>query len=463
MASIGRNGRGQITDREIERLTLPEGKAQEDYWHPDLAGFGVRVGKRGAVYVAKGSVDVGGRKRPRRITIGRTDLIGLVDAMARGRELLGMMATGVDPNAAAEEEAGRISTLADLLDRARAGKGDGYARNVEQYMPGLLEKKLTDIDAGRIEARYREIIAEVAARGHGPSARSEAPGVATANAVLRGLSAAWNYVETLEGDRHGIPANPVGRLAKVKAVRKTPVKHDRIPSAALGRFWTELSEEKFIVGRDAIAVMLLTGLRRQSVCAMRVEEWDADRRVLTFAAGRLKGKGRAVTVPVSEEVAAILDRRTAVAGRKGWMFPGSGKDGYLAEPRSVLDRMMKVVGGVCNVHGLRRTFSSEAAFVMGEVQRKSLMVHAMSGVTQEVYTEIAAEDLRGSAQAVTDRLLGYCDDAKVIDRLLAGVTSDGVDLSELKARALDEVKATGLRQAAADAPGYEALTRAEGR
>ncbi len=460
MAVLPVDGRGRVTDKTVRAIPLAQ-KGQVLYWHPTLPGFGVRVGKKARVYICQAQVKVGGRKRDRRETIGSADVWSLADAADRARELITLMQSGVDP----KHQSDGIDTLEDLLARARESRGETYASVVDKYMADFLERRLVDIDAGAVERRYREIIEGVRSRKKAGAKYSAAPGVATANGVMRALSAAWNFVAALE---NGIPDNPVRKLATAKVIRKTPTKDDVIPEDKMAAFWDGWMSYDWQVGRDLLALLVLTGIRRNMACAMRIEEFVAGSGnsggVIRFDAARVKS-GKDVELPVSAEVAGLLERRAKKAV-DGWLFPSSGKTGHVVEPRFGLDKICEGIDGLrVSVHGLRRTFGSAAMFEMGEIQRKVLMMHSLGGdVTSAHYSVTTPEALRPYAQRVSDRLIGLASDSGAVRRLIVngahGAAGGPTERSERRAELLHDAKAGALARASKNAPEFDELKNA---
>lgn len=431
MAHIVLNGRGQVTERTIKELPLTD-KGQAIYWHPEVPGFGVVCGKTSRSYIAQGKVMVGGRRRDRRITIGSVETWSLDEALVRGRKKLVQMGSGIDPKEVAREEAlvARVEgwTLRSMLERMRQRKGTrygpGYGADLERYMADMLDLKAAEITGRLVNERYWAIQEQV-------KKRRKTTGVATANRVMRDFRAIWNYIDGIDEE---LGRNPVKSLRHDWI--STPTKSDRIPEEKLGEFWQAIWDQPFVAGRDVVIFMLLTGFRRRVACSLGVDEWDSEAGVIRFGAGRMKG-GKEWSVPVSTQVKALLDRRMSVTVGDEWLFEGKmagrGKrrksvDGWVKEPRYALDRVAKEVGFECSIHGLRRTFSSEAIPVIGEVQRKMLMGHSLGGdVTTAHYSVMGLEALRPAAQAVSDKIVGYGPDW-VIDRIRTGeVSGNGMD------------------------------------
>ena len=79
-----------LTEKTIQNLKMPPGKAQAKFYDRLVPGFGVRVGSGGAkVFFLFVRVLQGGKWRPVRVTIGRHRAISLSDARDRARGIRG--------------------------------------------------------------------------------------------------------------------------------------------------------------------------------------------------------------------------------------------------------------------------------------------------------------------------------------------------------------------------------------
>nr|WP_254448208.1 integrase family protein [Ruegeria sp. HKCCC2117] len=421
----------------IEGLALTD-KGQVLWWFPPeiLKGFGVLCGKTSKSYVVQAKITVNGRRRDRRVTIGTVGVWTLDDALAKGRELLRMMEDGIDPKAvasAAEADAEVEGwTLKSMLERVRRKKGAGYGGDVERWLSDWMDLPAEQITGRLVNDRYHWIIDDVKAR-RGTS------GITSANKVMRELKAIWNYIDAIDEE---LGRNPVRGLKH--DMLPTPTKSDRIPSDGLAGFWREIWAEPFEAGRDLVIFLLLTGMRRGVGCSLAVDEWDSRERVLRVAGERMKS-GRSFEVPVSAEIAAMLDRRAGLS-RHGYIFEGKtagrGKrrvsdEPWVKEPRYVLDRVGGRCGWKCSVHGLRRTMNSEAIGIIDPTFRKILMAHSLGGEVNEAnYSVVDVEALRPAAQAVTDRLIGYAEDA---DEVRGRIQSGAGCVPDWKAKAAEQL------------------------
>jgi integrase len=85
------------------------------------------------------------------------------------------------------------------------------------------------------------------------------------------------------------------------------------------------------VSRRLDGADVITGLRRATVCAIRREHINLRKGTL-FIPKPKGGADRAYTIPLSDAAMVIVERRLAATNNE-WLFPGSGKGGYIRDPR----------------------------------------------------------------------------------------------------------------------------------
>src|SRR5690606_4396018 len=107
---------------------------------------------------------------------------------------------------------------------------------------------------------------------------------------------------------------------------------------------------------DFLLLLLFTGLRRNEAAQLRWKDVDLESRMLTIP----DPKNRVPhTLPLSDFVFEMLERREEWA-TSPWVFAGSGKKGYLVEPKKQIQRVIEVSGVQFSIHDLRRTFATVA-------------------------------------------------------------------------------------------------------
>lgn len=102
-----------------------------------------------------------------------------------------------------------------------------------------------------------------------------------------------------------------------------------------------LAEEPNEVARDYILLSLLTGARKGNVLAMRWQEIDFDNK--TWRIPKTKND-ESLIVPLMDQAIDILQERKKSNiklnyGNKNFVFPGTGTNGYLADPKKAWQRI----------------------------------------------------------------------------------------------------------------------------
>lgn len=99
----------------------------------------------------------------------------------------------------------------------------------------------------------------------------------------------------------------------------------------------------------------------------------------------------------------LLNRKQNVSN--GYVFPGSGKGGYIIEPRKQVAHIIKSSGITFTIHDLRRTFITIAERLDISVYAvKRLVNHKMNGDVTAGYIVMDVERLRKPMQQITDHI-----------------------------------------------------------
>lgn len=242
----------RLTDRFVKTVAAP-GPDRTLYWDAVAPGLALAVqpsGHRSWRFTYR----AGGRLRV--FTIGRTDAVGLADARARARDLLGQVARGTDPQA--EKRRGvRAETFADVAARhiehaQRVNKSwrqsDALVR--KHLLPRWGRLRARDVTRGDVRAVVRNVTA-----GGAP---------VVANQVLKAASAifAWAIREEIGeitvNPCYGVTANPTKPRERVLADGELP------------RFWAAFDGAGLARGA-ALKAILLTGQRPGEIAHLRRE------------------------------------------------------------------------------------------------------------------------------------------------------------------------------------------------
>jgi len=191
---------------------------------------------------------------------------------------------------------------------------------------------------------------------------------------LRGRIEAILDWATVRGYRQGAnPARWKGNLVMLLPSRNkvSKVRHfDALPWTECAGFFAELRKRNGI-SAEALKFCILTACRSGEVRGARWSEFDAERRVWTIPAERMKA-GREHRVPISKEGKKLLEALPRFPG-EDVVFANS-KGGELSN--MALLQMLRGIRTSCTVHGFRSSFRDWA----GESTRfpREVIEHALA-------------------------------------------------------------------------------------
>ena len=392
--------RTTLTKRAVEAFQPAE--TSWIAWDDKLTGFGVRIHPGGTKsFIVNYRAGDGGRKAPiKRIALGRFGTITVDQARKLAHETLGKVAGGDDP---AEEraEARGMPTLGEAFEDYMAANpnrskrtNELYRYEAKRYLGDWLSRPLDLIARRDVEARFNSITAD---HGWSPANR--------AMSLLRSV-----YRRPCV-DHDGL-RNPVdlwlagGGKFHRKARRKISAPAEVLPCWRAG-IEAEVHNRAI---RDALWFGLYTGMRRDEVLTLR---WDrVDMEALTFRVEETK-TGVPLELPVTRQLAAILERRRAAAdglptGVREWVFPSpTSATGHVQDPHHLYGRIGKAGGAKFWFHGLRNCFITvaERELMLPPSLTKRLVNHARpNDVTEGYAADWTIAQLREPAQKIADRI-----------------------------------------------------------
>ena len=391
----------KITKSLVDKLQLPESGNQKRYYDDSLTGFGVRITSSGVKAFFVQTMVNGTQKR---ITLGRYPSLTVEMARREAKKLLGKIATGIDP--IAEKKAKQVTditlqqTFDDYLKARKALKPltiKDYHRCMLEVFDDWRKKKLLDITKDMVAKRHAKF-------GQKSQAR--------ANLAMRLLRAIFNFAMGEYEDATGkafIIENPVKRLSHTRAWYRVDRRQTVISKHELPRWYDAVmnieyqrSSAKADTIRDYLILLLFTGLRRNEGAKLTWDRVNFKAKTLTIVDTKNHQKH---VLPLSDYLFDLLARRNAVSESE-FVFPGTGKTGYMIEPRKVIAKVINQSGVSFTLHDLRRTFITIAESLdIPAYALKQLLNHSSSGDVTAGYVVIDVERLRKPMQMITDHLL----------------------------------------------------------
>jgi integrase len=330
-----------LTDRVVTQTKAPA-TGQITITDGETPGFGLRIGSKGArAYFLM--YRFGGVQR--KVTLGRVGKVGLAEARARATEIVDLVRSGVDPDAAVIDiDNEKPITVIEAFDRYQADPAvrkdwthpDEYAkvnrRKMEMHAASLLARPIDTVTRADIVIVIRGV--------HDAGKRTQA------NRVLSLLRTffAWAVIEELIADS---PSTTVRPPAKERS-RERFLDKDEVRL-----FWQH--SHRAGVFRDVLRLLLLTGQRESEVGEMRWREVDLAKRTWTIPGERTKN-GRRHEVALSALAVTILEARHR---KSEFVFPSIGGTGAMSGYTRAQQRVVKAMAVPrWTIHDLRRTFAT---------------------------------------------------------------------------------------------------------
>ena len=392
--------RTTLTKRAVE--AFQPGEKPWIAWDDKLTGFGVRIQPGGSKsFLVNYRAGEGGRKAPnKRVVIGRYGKVTVDQARKLAQNLLGQVAGGVDP-AYERAKARAMPTLADAFEEYMAVNpnrskrtNELYRYEANRYLGDWFTRPLDTVTRRDVEVRFNTITAD-----HGWSPANRA--ISLLRSVYRRPCVDWDGLR-----------NPVdlwiagGGKFHRKTRRKISTPAEVLPCWRAG-IEAEVNNSAI---RDAMWFGLYTGMRREEVLTLRWERVDMDG--LTFRVEDTK-TGIPLELPITRQLAAILERRHAEAGDypdhvRDWVFPSpTSATGHVQDPHHLYARIGEAGGAKFWFHGLRNSFITvaERELMLPPSLTKRLVNHARpNDVTEGYAADWTVAQLREPAQNIADRI-----------------------------------------------------------
>lgn len=319
---------------------------------------------------------------------------------AKANKIRAMRATGVEPSnterRAAEKAVRRTDANRWPLERiwetyktsrpnspSRKLDENRYAAHIHSRFGSMLPPDITTADVERMKA-------ELLKAGRKP---------ATIQRIMVVLRAVINF----GAQRGHCPPIDPARL-QFKAMKVDNQKTEVLTDAQLSALLQALDAEEDQDAAALIRLALVTGMRKGALLALRWEDCDFQRGIITLR-GEAAKKGKTEYIPMSAAARQVLEsiRRT----ESPFVFPGRN-GGQRADYRRIARRVKKKAGlpeDFRPLHGLRHNYASRLASsgLVDMYTLQKLLTHESPAMTQR-YAHLHDEALRKAA-SVADAVL----------------------------------------------------------
>lgn len=379
----------RLTDRTVEALKTPK-----ITFDRELAGFGVKVAKSGRksyVLVKRypGSIHPVARR------LGDAGAMTLVDARAKARSWLALLAQGIDP-ADREREIqatvarSRANTFAAVLEDFVTDKlaGERQGRWVERnlrrvFIPILGPRPIAEITAGEIVA----VIRQTKQRGKPAMAR----------ALLGDVTRIFAWA--IDQHIYGLTVSPCANLKPSRLIGQKRSRTRILTDDELFALWRATRRLPYPIG-PVYQLLILTGLRLNEAAGATWSEFDLRNGMWVIPAARMKGRDGHVTefaVPLTDDILAVLKTLPRLNGgeflfsysngRKPMQMSGQVKDAVDARMLRTLRALARKRGELAKVmanwtnHDIRRTMRSGLSRLRVDRDiREAVLAHKLTGV-----------------------------------------------------------------------------------
>jgi integrase len=403
----------KLTKREVERLKAPDPSGKQTiYWaEGEYTGLGILVSGVAATksWVVQGKLKTG---QTRRLTIGPVSVFTIEEAWEEARGKLAEIYKGGDPKVSARQRARGAVTLSTVLDDYLAANSNlspksinDYRKTAARHLAPWMDLALREISAEMVEARFRAITDDVAARAAAGRIKGgvAVDGRTSANNALRLFRALWNHLAERDSD---LPRNPTWILRRQWHRLERRDRHVRAED--LSRFYAAAMALPSGVQRDLVLFGLFTGMRESEAAALRWIEIDLPQRMIRVPARRMKAH-KQFDLPMSSFVYDLLVARRALGNDGPFVFPGDGKSGHCESFTFALRQIGAASGVQVSPHDLRRSFATVAeATEISPLALKLLVAHSAGGDVTAGYTIMSPARLREAAEKVSDRMRELC-------------------------------------------------------
>lgn len=400
--------KAKITKRFVERLEYTA-QGQSLYFDTELKGFGVRVTRNAKTFIAQGRVN----GAVCRVSIGKCEVFTADVARHHAKKILANMAQGADPNKAKAALRKTAITLGEVFEdyvatrHLKPATALGYRKVFARCLSDWLSVPITKITKDMIERRHQQL----------------SDHKAQANLTMRILRAVMTFAANKYEDSRGnalLAENPVKRLSQNRAWHRIPRRQTTIPLYDLEKWYGAVMQLDNPIMRDYLQLMLFTGLRKSEAAQLRWENVDLKAKTLLIP-GEVTKNHKPHLLPLTDFLVDLLEARQRTSE---YVFPSTGKRGYLVEVRKAMRKVTKESGVPFMLHDLRRRFLTIAESQdIPYYALKRLANHRDTSDVTAGYIVADVERLREPMAKITAELMFYAgmNPEKSEQRLAVGI------------------------------------------
>ena len=388
----------------------PNGK-QENYFDTNQTGFGVYVTKAGRKnYFVKGVCNgkqvvftMGECSGFESVKEARHEAAAILQGMREGinpqQEKKGRVLANEAQRLAALEDQKKDITLKEVYQKmieVRGGKlksrtQSTYEQLLDLYLSDWLELPMRNITTGDVEARFKSVSAK---------------GKAAANNTFRTFRLIWNFGNIYHEGIFG--ENPVKRLSSLKIWNTVTARDREVPSQMMQQWYDAIMLWETPAVRDYLLLLLFTGMRRNEAAPLQWQDIDFEQRTIKVKDTK---NGKPLVLPLSSFLYLLLAYRHKHYRENEYVFPGTGENGHIVEPKRALAFVTGKTGIEFSCHDLRRTLTSLCMDLLIHPYIMDALINHVSGGKKDVtrdYSIITVERMRQPAQQICDRIMELC-------------------------------------------------------
>lgn len=373
-----------LTDSLIRNM--PKAKKEREYYRDDkVKGLLLQITRKGtkSFYVQKSFNGV-----TNRFFVGNCDVMNVSEAREKAEEMKVNLSHGINPNIPQVVHL-KDYTLGEIYQKYLEEKElrdktvEDYQRLWKQYLIKTIgNKRLCDITGQMIKDMHKKL-----------SIRAPY----SANRMLCLVKALFNFAIREElYDK----ANPALVVRKNKEEHRTRY----LTTDELQHFFKGIKNIPEASTRDALLIMIFTGVRKSNVLAMRWEDLDLVSKVWKIPQTKT---AKNVTVPLADSVTEILTERRQANQGSPWVFHSNqSKCGHLIN----IDRAWRSFvrkNGFTNlrVHDLRHTMGTYLAANGASATTIQRALTHKSFQSTQVYVNLDVEHIRPDVNKTVESMI----------------------------------------------------------